>query len=116
MYRTLTTILKAGHVIASLSPVHSLHHAEHHSLPMQMVKEKLEYWIEKYNKDTAAKDEELHDLRSLKAENFETMQRYAKEVRHQQHLNVQPCKIGLFPTLIQMRNQDHGKKNSNFEA
>ncbi|TRZ18067.1 hypothetical protein HGM15179_009070 [Zosterops borbonicus] len=45
----------------------------------QMVKEKLEYWIEKYNKDTAAKDEELHDLRSLKAENFETMQRYAKE-------------------------------------
>lgn len=88
-------MLKAGHVIANLSPVHSLHHAEHHSLPMQKVKEKLEYWIEKYNKDTAAKDEELDDLRALKAENLETMQRFAKEVRHQQHLNVQPCKIAL---------------------
>ncbi|NXP37364.1 DRC9 protein, partial [Leiothrix lutea] len=45
----------------------------------QKVKEKLEYWIEKYNKDTAAKDEELDDLRALKAENLETMQRFAKE-------------------------------------
>lgn len=62
---------------------------------MQKVKEKLEYWIEKYEKDTAAKDQELEDLKALKAENLETMQRYAKEVRHQQHLNVQPCKIPL---------------------
>uniref|UniRef100_A0A8C9NKX0 IQ motif containing G n=1 Tax=Serinus canaria TaxID=9135 RepID=A0A8C9NKX0_SERCA len=60
----------------------------------QKVKEKLEYWIEKYQKDTAAKDEELDDLRALKAENLETMQRFAKEVRHQ-HLNVQPCKTAL---------------------
>ncbi|XP_054371842.1 dynein regulatory complex protein 9 isoform X2 [Molothrus ater] len=45
----------------------------------QKVKEKLEYWIEKYQKDTAAKDEELDDLRALKAENLETMQRFAKE-------------------------------------
>ncbi|NWZ61942.1 DRC9 protein, partial [Acrocephalus arundinaceus] len=45
----------------------------------QKVKEKLEYWMEKYNKDTAAKDEELDDLRALKAENLETMQRFAKE-------------------------------------
>ncbi|XP_053807249.1 dynein regulatory complex protein 9 isoform X2 [Vidua chalybeata] len=45
----------------------------------QEVKEKLEYWIEKYKKDTAAKDEELDDLRALKAENLETMQRFAKE-------------------------------------
>ncbi|NWZ34147.1 DRC9 protein, partial [Brachypodius atriceps] len=45
----------------------------------QRVKERLEYWIEKYNKDTAAKDEELDDLRALKAENLETMQRFAKE-------------------------------------
>lgn len=74
--------------------MHSLHYAEHHSLPMQEVKEKLEYWIERYKNDTAAKDEELDDLRALKAENLETMQRFAKEVRHQ-HLNVQPCKIAL---------------------
>ncbi|XP_014727128.1 PREDICTED: IQ domain-containing protein G [Sturnus vulgaris] len=45
----------------------------------QKVKEKLEYWIEKYNKDTAAKDEEMDDLKALKAENLETMQRFAKE-------------------------------------
>lgn len=64
------------------------------TLPMQKVKEKLEYWIDRYQKDTAAKDEELDDLRALKAENLETMQRFAKEVRHQ-HLNVQPCKIAL---------------------
>ncbi|NXE39613.1 DRC9 protein, partial [Ptilorrhoa leucosticta] len=45
----------------------------------QKVKEKLEYWMEKYKKDTDAKDEELDDLRALKADNLETMQRFAKE-------------------------------------
>ncbi|NXA78886.1 DRC9 protein, partial [Thryothorus ludovicianus] len=45
----------------------------------QKVKEKLEYWMEKYEKDTTAKDEELDDLKALKAENLETMQRFAKE-------------------------------------
>ncbi|NWW38897.1 DRC9 protein, partial [Panurus biarmicus] len=45
----------------------------------QVVKEKLENWMEKYNKDTAVKDEELDDLKALKAENLETMQRLAKE-------------------------------------
>ncbi|NWW08673.1 DRC9 protein, partial [Oreocharis arfaki] len=45
----------------------------------QKVKEKLEYWMEKYKKDTVAKDEELDDLRALKAENLETMQKFAKE-------------------------------------
>ncbi|NWH35355.1 DRC9 protein, partial [Chloropsis hardwickii] len=45
----------------------------------QKVKERLEYWMEKYKKDTTAKDEELDDLRALKAENLETMQRFAKE-------------------------------------
>ncbi|XP_032924129.1 dynein regulatory complex protein 9 isoform X2 [Catharus ustulatus] len=45
----------------------------------QKVKEKLEYWMEKYEKDTAAKDEEIDDLKALKADNLETMQRFAKE-------------------------------------
>ncbi|NXS30182.1 DRC9 protein, partial [Pomatostomus ruficeps] len=45
----------------------------------QKVQEKLEYWMEKYKKDTDAKDEELDDLRALKADNLETMQRFAKE-------------------------------------
>ncbi|KAF4796047.1 IQ domain-containing protein G [Turdus rufiventris] len=45
----------------------------------QKVKDKLEYWMEKYEKDTAAKDEETDDLKTLKAENLETMQRFAKE-------------------------------------
>ncbi|NXU36930.1 DRC9 protein, partial [Drymodes brunneopygia] len=45
----------------------------------EKVKEKLEYWMEKYEKDTVAKDQELDDLKALKAENLETMQKYAKE-------------------------------------
>ncbi|NXS85873.1 DRC9 protein, partial [Erpornis zantholeuca] len=45
----------------------------------QNVKDKLEYWMEKYKKDTEAIDQELDDLRELKAENLETMQRIAKE-------------------------------------
>ncbi|NXU18780.1 DRC9 protein, partial [Pardalotus punctatus] len=45
----------------------------------QKVKEKLEYWMEKYKKETDAKDQELDDLRALKAKNFKTMQKYAKE-------------------------------------
>ncbi|NXB81500.1 DRC9 protein, partial [Donacobius atricapilla] len=45
----------------------------------QKVKEKLDYWMEKYKEETTVKDEELDDLRALKAENLETMQRFAKE-------------------------------------
>ncbi|NXK97389.1 DRC9 protein, partial [Formicarius rufipectus] len=45
----------------------------------QRVEERLEYWMEKYENDTDAKDEELDDLRALKAENMETMQQFAKE-------------------------------------
>ncbi|NWR47093.1 DRC9 protein, partial [Regulus satrapa] len=45
----------------------------------QKEKEKLEYWMEKHEKDTSAKDREMEELRALKAENFETLQRFAKE-------------------------------------
>ncbi|NWV15145.1 DRC9 protein, partial [Ptilonorhynchus violaceus] len=45
----------------------------------QKVEARLEYWKEKYEKDTNAKDEELDDLRALMAENLEMMQRFAKE-------------------------------------
>ncbi|NXY14354.1 DRC9 protein, partial [Atrichornis clamosus] len=45
----------------------------------QKVAEKLEYWMEKYEKDTHAKDEELDDLRALKADNLKMMQKFAKE-------------------------------------
>ncbi|NWY66152.1 DRC9 protein, partial [Erithacus rubecula] len=45
----------------------------------EKVKEKLEYWMEKYKTDTAAKDEEMDDLKALRAENLETMQKFAKE-------------------------------------
>ncbi|NWR32223.1 DRC9 protein, partial [Tachuris rubrigastra] len=45
----------------------------------QKVEEKLEYWMEKYENDTDAKEVELDDLRALKAENLETMQKFAKE-------------------------------------
>ncbi|NXM28157.1 DRC9 protein, partial [Oxyruncus cristatus] len=45
----------------------------------QKVEEKLEHWMEKYENDTDAKEVELDDLRALKAENLETMQKFAKE-------------------------------------
>ncbi|XP_027606869.1 dynein regulatory complex protein 9 [Pipra filicauda] len=45
----------------------------------QKVEEKLEYWMQKYENDTDAKEVELDDLRALKAENLETMQKFAKE-------------------------------------
>lgn len=81
---------------------------------MQKVEEKLEYWVDKYENDTDAKDEELDALKALKANNLEVLQRLATEVRHQQHLSAQPCKTAswLFPTLVQIR-----KKNiSNLEV
>ncbi|NXE86523.1 DRC9 protein, partial [Menura novaehollandiae] len=45
----------------------------------QKVEKRLEYWMEKYEKDTNAKDEELDDLRALKADNLEMMRKFAKE-------------------------------------
>ncbi|NWI92613.1 DRC9 protein, partial [Pitta sordida] len=45
----------------------------------QKVEEKLQYWMDKYETDTSAKDKELDALKALKAENLEMMQRFAKE-------------------------------------
>lgn len=53
---------------------------------MQKVEEKLEYWVDKYENDTDAKDKELDALKVLKANNLEILQGLAKEVRHQQYL------------------------------
>ncbi|XP_065603852.1 dynein regulatory complex protein 9 [Cyrtonyx montezumae] len=43
------------------------------------VEEKLEYWADKYENDTDAKDEELNALKASKAKNLETLQRFASE-------------------------------------
>ncbi|XP_069648574.1 dynein regulatory complex protein 9 isoform X2 [Haliaeetus albicilla] len=43
------------------------------------VEEKLEYWVDKYENDTDAKDEELDALKASKANNLEMLQRLAKE-------------------------------------
>ncbi|NXI43590.1 DRC9 protein, partial [Galbula dea] len=43
------------------------------------VEEKLEYWVDKYENDTDAKDEELDALKAEKANNLETLQRIAEE-------------------------------------
>ncbi|XP_066049961.1 dynein regulatory complex protein 9 [Chamaea fasciata] len=71
----------------------------------QKVKEKLEYWMEKYNNDTAAKDEELDDLRALKAENLETMQRFAKE-----------CLTFQATIIIDRTDKEHKRKQREQEA
>ncbi|XP_021250748.1 IQ domain-containing protein G isoform X2 [Numida meleagris] len=43
------------------------------------VEEKLEYWVDKYENDTDAKDEELNALKESKAKNLEMLQRFASE-------------------------------------
>ncbi|NWX45218.1 DRC9 protein, partial [Steatornis caripensis] len=48
---------------------------QHH----KRVEEKLEYWMDKYENDTDAKDEELDALKASKAINLEMLQRLAKE-------------------------------------
>uniref|UniRef100_A0A8C8AW20 IQ motif containing G n=1 Tax=Otus sunia TaxID=257818 RepID=A0A8C8AW20_9STRI len=48
---------------------------QHH----KKVEEKLEYWADKYENDTDAKDEELDALKAAKANNLETLQRLAEE-------------------------------------
>ncbi|KAM6305086.1 LOW QUALITY PROTEIN: dynein regulatory complex protein 9 [Aegotheles albertisi] len=45
----------------------------------KMVEEKLEHWVDKYENDTDAKDEELDALKALKANNLEMLQRFAEE-------------------------------------
>ncbi|NXW05047.1 DRC9 protein, partial [Fregetta grallaria] len=48
---------------------------QHH----KMVEEKLEYWMDKYENDTDAKDEELDALKASKTNNLEMVQKLAKE-------------------------------------
>ncbi|XP_065530412.1 dynein regulatory complex protein 9 isoform X2 [Lathamus discolor] len=43
------------------------------------VEEKLEFWVDKYENDTDAKDKELDALKALKANNLEILQGLAKE-------------------------------------
>ncbi|NXI71208.1 DRC9 protein, partial [Anseranas semipalmata] len=45
------------------------------------VEEKLEYWVDKYENDTDAKDEELEALKASKANNLEMLQRLASECK-----------------------------------
>ncbi|XP_076197288.1 dynein regulatory complex protein 9 [Aptenodytes patagonicus] len=45
----------------------------------KMVEEKLECWVDKYENDADAKDEELGALKASKANNLEMLQRLAKE-------------------------------------
>ncbi|KAF1558027.1 Dynein regulatory complex protein 9, partial [Eudyptes chrysocome] len=45
----------------------------------KIVEEKLECWVDKYENDTDAKDEELDALKASKANNLEMLQRLAKE-------------------------------------
>ncbi|KFQ56168.1 IQ domain-containing protein G, partial [Nestor notabilis] len=46
---------------------------------LKKVEEKLEYWVDKYENDTDAKDKELDALKALKANNLEILQGLAKE-------------------------------------
>lgn len=71
-------------------------------MPLQKVEEKLEYWVDKHENDTDAKDKELNALKESKAKNLEMLQRFASEVRQQQQqLSAHPCKTAscLFCTV-----------------
>lgn len=63
---------------------------------MQKVEEKLEYWVDKYENDTDAKDAELEALKESKANNLEMLQRFASEVRRQQQLSHAKTRPGFF--------------------
>lgn len=65
------------------------------------MEEKLEYWVDKHENDTDAKDKELNALKESKAKNLEMLQRFASEVRQQQQLSADPCRIAscLFCTV-----------------
>ncbi|XP_020841679.1 dynein regulatory complex protein 9 isoform X3 [Phascolarctos cinereus] len=47
----------------------------------QKLEEKLEYWMEKYDKDTEMKQNELNSLKSAKASDLATLQDLAKQLR-----------------------------------
>ncbi|XP_074070824.1 dynein regulatory complex protein 9 isoform X2 [Macrotis lagotis] len=47
----------------------------------QKLEEKLEYWMEKYDKDTEMKQNELNSLKSAKASDLATLQDLAKQIR-----------------------------------
>lgn len=93
--------------------MHPLYHTEHHSVPTQKVEEKLEQWVDKYENDMDAKDEELHALNAAKANNLEELKSLAKEVRAaaSRCSAVLNC-IPAFPALLQIRNQNHGEKDN----
>lgn len=90
-----------------------MYHAEPHSVPTQKLEEKLEYWMDKYENDTDAKDEELDALKATQANNLERLQRLDEEVRQQQHLSAQLCRTAswLFPTFVQIKIQDHRQQS-----
>lgn len=52
--------------------------------PKQKLEEKLEYWMEKYEKDTESKQQELNTLKASKANDLAALQELAKQVRDQQ--------------------------------
>uniref|UniRef100_A0A8C0EI59 IQ motif containing G n=1 Tax=Bubo bubo TaxID=30461 RepID=A0A8C0EI59_BUBBB len=76
------------------------------------VEEKLEYWSDKYENDTDAKDKELDALKAAKANNLEMLQRLAEEVRQQQHLRAHPCKTGFFLPSFRYGTRTMEKKKS----
>ncbi|NXX87361.1 DRC9 protein, partial [Urocolius indicus] len=45
------------------------------------LEEKLDYWLDKYERDTDAKDQELDALEAARADNLEKLQKLAREVR-----------------------------------
>lgn len=48
--------------------------------PKQKLEEKLEYWMEKYEKDTESKQQELNTLKASKANDLAALQELAKQV------------------------------------
>lgn len=95
-------------------PCQSLYPAKPHSIPLQKVEEKLEYWADKHENDTDAKDKEINALKESRAENLEMLQRFASEVRQQQQHSAHPRKTAscLFHAVIQIMNKGHGEKTA----
>lgn len=112
IYRTLTPILKAGHVtVANLSPVPSLHRAEHHSPHAEGEREAgiLDRQVSKRHCCKRWRTGWSKSIKSRELGNNAEICQGGKTSASQ--CSAMQNRIGLFPTPIWIRNQDHRKKS-----
>ncbi|XP_061308219.1 dynein regulatory complex protein 9 isoform X2 [Pezoporus flaviventris] len=83
------------------------------------VEEKLEFWVDKYENDTDAKDKELDALKALKANNLEILQGLAKELQSWWRGTMVRKNLGPYQGLkkkMEKKKSDHKEKGKKGKA